>query len=305
MLIYVLYSFHKFQECKIVACNDKQLYSDILKYSGWNILGTVGFMTSDQGLNMLLNVFFGPVVNAARALAMQINNAVRQFVMNFQTAFNPQLVKLYAADDREGMLNLLYDNIKYSLLLMWFILLPVFTELDYLLDIWLVDVPEYTSIFARLILLRLLFVCLEQPFITVNGATGYNKVFVIVSALFLFSVLPISYMALIIHEQPQIVFVIDLIVYFFMVIWKVFYLKHQISLSPRKLYKNSIRPVLFIMLISSVLVISMIFIFHPSIYRFSFIIVLSSFINLLLIWSVALGDNLKNKCVTKLKMMWH
>lgn len=182
---------------------------------------------------------------------------------------------------------------------MWFILLPVFTELDYLLSIWLVDVPEYTAIFARLILLRLLFVCFEQPFITVNGATGYNKVFVIVSALFLFSVLPISYIALIMYKQPQIVFAIDLVVYFLMICWKVSYLKRQVGLSPNQLFKISIQPVLIIMVISLTIVVPFLYLFSPSILRLFFTCAISFIVNILLIWNYALGENLKNSCKAK------
>lgn len=125
------------------------MYIDILRYSGWNLFGTLGFMGSDQGVNMLLNIFFGPTVNAARAIAYQVKSAVQQFVSNLQTAFNPQLVKLYAAGKKDEMLNLLYDNIKYSLLLIWAIFLPLFFEIDYLLSIWLVEVPQYTLILLR------------------------------------------------------------------------------------------------------------------------------------------------------------
>ena len=111
-----------------------------------------------------------------------------------------------------------------------------FFEIDYLLSIWLVEVPQYTLIFAKIVIFKLFLVCFEQPFITVNGATGDNKVFTVVSALFLLSVLPISYIYLRFEDLPYLVFIVDFVVYFSMVVWKSCYLRKQIGLSLRLMF---------------------------------------------------------------------
>lgn len=291
--IYITYCKLKFSESKIILHKDMYLYKDILSYGGWNLLGSGGFMLSDQGVNMMLNVFFGPSINAARAIALQVKNAVSQFISNLQTAFNPQLVKLYAEGNKEAMLALLMNNIKLSLLLMWIILLPLYIELDFLLDIWLVEVPDFTLIFARITLLKLFLVCFEQPFITANGATGFNKVFTTVSALFLISTLPLSYCALQLCNNPSIVFLVDIIVYLIMVVWKVFYLKKQIGLSISTLLSTCIKPIGLVALLSTPVVLIIHRFIESSTAEFFIVCIVSLFINVVLAWHFVLPDNIK------------
>lgn len=300
-IIYVVYCKKKFEECYVVIHKEKKMYIDILRYSGWNLFGTLGFMGSDQGVNMLLNIFFGPTVNAARAIAYQVKSAVQQFVSNLQTAFNPQLVKLYAAGKKDEMLNLLYDNIKYSLLLIWAIFLPLFFEIDYLLSIWLVEVPQYTLIFAKIVIFKLFLVCFEQPFITVNGATGDNKVFTVVSALFLLSVLPISYIYLRFEDLPYLVFIVDFVVYFIMVVWKSCYLRKQIGLSLRLMFYHSIKPLLIVALFSVIPIWCINDCMTQSFVRLAITLVASVIINAILIWRFALTNPIKE--VVKYKIL--
>lgn len=300
--IYIVYCKRKFSECKIVLHKDRYLYNDILKYSGWNLLGSGGFMVSDQGVNMMLNVFFGPSVNAARAIALQVKNAVTQFISNLQTSFNPQLVKLYAEGKREAMLTLLLNNIKYSLLLMWIILLPLYVELEFLLGIWLVDIPNYTLIFARITLLKLFLVCLEQPFITANGATGYNKVFTSVSALFLTSTLPLSYCALLLCNNPSIVFIVDFTVYFIMVVWKVLYLKKQIGLSISELLTQCIKPISIVAIQTLPIVLVCQHFIPNEVLEFFLVCIVSLVLNIILSWRIVLSHNIRQYLISKLKI---
>lgn len=300
-LFYIVYCLRQFHECHIVIHKEKKLFKDILQYSGWNLLGTFGFMLSDQGINMILNVFFGPAINAARAIAIQVKSAVNQFISNLQTAFNPQLVKLYAEGNKEAMLSLLYNNIRYSMLMMWFILLPLYIELDFLLDIWLIEVPEYTLIFARITLVKLFLVCLEQPFITANGATGYNKVFTVVSAIFLASSLPISYVALNFCEEPAVVFIIDIVVYFAMIVWKIFYLRSQIGLSVIDLLQKSIKPVLFLALFSSPIAYISSILVNNNVLEFFIVGCISVIVNIITAWFFVLPRNAKEFILAKMK----
>lgn len=298
-----LYCRKNFRECRgVIVHNDKKLYEEMLKYSGWNFFGTFGYMLSDQGINMILNVFFGPAVNAARAIALQVKSAVNQFILNLQTAFNPQMVKLYAEGSKDAMLLLLYDNIKLSLLLMWFILQPLFLELDFLLKIWLVDVPKYTLVFARITLVKLFLVCLEQPFIAANGATGYNKVFTLVSSIFLASTLPISYVALLFVDDPSVVFFIDILLYLILVIWKIFYLKNQIGLSVEILWQRSIKPIINMALISSPFVVVLSYYIDNQVLNFFAVCIISVLINGFIAWTKILSGSTKNIILAKLKI---
>lgn len=298
--VYYSYCKRNFEECTIIIHKEIWLYKDILRYSGWNLFGTVGFMVSDQGVNMLLNIFFGPAVNAARAIALQVKSAVSQFITNLQTAFNPQLVKLYAEGDKKSMLILLYDNIKYSLLLMWLILLPLYFELDFILNVWLVEVPAYTLLFGRITLVKLFLVCLEQPFITANGATGDNKKFTTISALFLISTLPVSYLFLNSYNNPSLVFIIDVVVYALMLIWKMVYLRNQIGLSIKVLFERSVAPIL-VMAFVSVPVVILTSLIDNNIIQFLSTCFVSVIVNTICAWSFVLPKNIKEQIIGRIK----
>lgn len=126
ILFYCLYSIHKYQECRIHMTIDKKLLKSMTYYSGWDIIGCAGVMLNAQGINILLNTFFGPAVNAARAISVQVNGLALQLIWNFQTAVNPQIVKYYAAGQKEQMIRLIYNNARFAGLLILVIMIPLF-----------------------------------------------------------------------------------------------------------------------------------------------------------------------------------
>ena len=185
---------------------------------------------------------------------------------------------------------------------MWIILLPLYFELEFLLDIWLVDVPNYTLTFARITLLKLFLVCLEQPFITANGATGYNKVFTSVSALFLTSILPFSYCALLLCNTPSIVFIVDIIVYLIMVVWKVLYLKKQIGLSISGLLTQCIKPISILAILTLPIVLACQHFIKNEVLEFFLVCSVSLSLNIVLSWCIVLPHNIKQYVISKLKI---
>ena len=133
---------------------NKETFHEIASFSGWNIFGCGAVALQGQGVNILLNMFFGTVVNAARGIAFQVNSIILQFVNNFQTAVNPQIVKLYAAGNKTEMIKLMINNSKFAAFLLLFIAIPVFIELEFVLKIWLGEYPDYTPIFLRIIIIQ-------------------------------------------------------------------------------------------------------------------------------------------------------
>ena len=165
---------------------EKEVYKSLLSFSGWNVLGVGMFVLGTQGVNIILNLFFGTIVNAARGIAVQISHKVDDFINNIQQATNPQIVQTYASGDYEAVKSLMYDNFRWNFSLYWLIALPLIFEIDYILNIWLVEVPEYTGIFTTIIVLRSLLKCIERPINSVNFAIGNMKplnIFATVSVL--------------------------------------------------------------------------------------------------------------------------
>ena len=152
--IYSGYCHKHFTESKLVWQFNKPLFKEMSGFAGWSFVGNLASILFNQGLNMMLNIFFGPVINAARGIAVQVQSTVTQFVTGFQTAINPQITKNYAEGNLEQMHSLMFRSARFSFLLLYFISLPVLLETKFLLTIWLKEVPENTIIFTQFILIN-------------------------------------------------------------------------------------------------------------------------------------------------------
>lgn len=198
VVVYLLtfrYSKRQIPELEFKFYFHKDIFKEVLSFSGWNLFGAASGAIKSQGINVMMNLFFNTVINAARGIAFQVLSGVQQFVSNFQVAINPQIVQSYASGDKDRYLNLTYLSAKLSLYLMWVIALPVMTSLDLILDVWLGKemVPEYTSLFVYIILFTGLFDALGSSISVPLYATGNIKLYQIVTSSIKFTVLPISY----------------------------------------------------------------------------------------------------------------
>lgn len=208
-LMYYFYVIKNFQDeisyrCKI----NSQLLKDFLKFIGWSSYGGISMLGYTQGLNMLLNVFFGPVQNAARGIAVQVESVVNQFRGNFQIAVNPQLVKSYAEDNMTYFFKLMSFGCKFSTFIMLSMIVPLCFRLDWLLKLWLVDVPENTVIFIKILLIGSLIDSPSAPFVIGIQANGNIKWHEIINGTLLLLILPISYYVLSIGFPPFSIFIV-------------------------------------------------------------------------------------------------
>lgn len=210
---YFFYCHHSFKECRLSLRLEGKLCGEMFGYMGWNSLGAVSCTLNGQGITVLLNVFFGTVVNAARGLAYSVSNIVYQFVYNFQTAMKPQIIKDYASGDLSDMHKLIINSAKYSSYLMYVIGLPLFIEIDTVLHLWLVHVPPYTSIFARFTLIQLMIQAIDIPIGTGIHAVGKMKLPNLATTIIYIMILPMSYFAIKLGSSPTIVYLIILVVY--------------------------------------------------------------------------------------------
>lgn len=201
-LFYRIYSKRHFSECKFHFKVDKPMFKEMFSFAGWNIIGNMAFTLRSQGSNILLNMFFGPVVNAARGVAHQVDGAVEQFVINFQTASNPQIVKSYAQEQYNETMKLVSQCSKFSFYLMILLGLPIVFQVDYILSLWLTEVPAYTPIFVQLILLNGIIDSLSKALKTHIKATGKVKWYMIIQGGFYLLALPVMYIFLKLGYSP-------------------------------------------------------------------------------------------------------
>lgn len=191
---YRYYCIRNFKETRCKFLLDRTIIKDVLSYSGWNLWANASFALNNQGATILINVFFSPAIVSARAIANQVNMAANQFVQNFRTAVNPQIVKRYAAEDYQGSKDLLLSSTKYSYYMMLALCLPICLVTEPLLKLWLGIVPEYTVIFLQLTLITSLFQVFDTSFYTALYAKGQIRENALISPLIGFLVFPIVYL---------------------------------------------------------------------------------------------------------------
>lgn len=236
--IYRRYSLKKFNDIRFELVKDKVLYKTLLSYSSWNLFGNFAIVAKGQGVSIILNIFFGTIVNAAHGIANQVYSAVNSFVSNFQMASNPQIIKTYAAEDSEYMVNLVIRTSKLSFYLLFILSLPVILEIDYILNIWLKLVPEYTSIFTVLILINALIDCISGPLMTTIQATGRIKIYQCTVGTLQILILPISYYFFKKGFHPETTFIVSIIVSLLALATRLIFIKRQIAEFPINIFAN-------------------------------------------------------------------
>lgn len=195
-LIYGIYCKCHYDETKMIWSFNWMRIKEIYGFTGWAMLGGFSVIGRTQGLNMLLNLFFGPVVNAARGISVQVLNAVNSFVANFQTALNPQIIKSYAQNDMKSMYKLIFYSSKISFLLLFILSLPLFLETEYILSVWLKKTPVYSVAFIRLLLFISMIDAISNPITRAIEATGKVRTYQLVAGTMMIAILPISYIFL-------------------------------------------------------------------------------------------------------------
>lgn len=185
-------------------------FRTMLSYTAWNTWGNLAAALTGQGTNVLLNLFFGPTVNAGRSIASQANGALNSFVLNVQAAINPQIIKLYASGDLAQMHSLVLHASKYNFFLLFTLSLPVLLNTEALLELWLVEVPPYAAIFLQLTIIASLIDAFAGPLMTSAQATGKIRAYqTIIGGILLFN-LPVGYAALLKWQKPEVLLAVTI-----------------------------------------------------------------------------------------------
>lgn len=206
--IYTLYCHRHFPESYFQFRFNKTLFKEMFGFAGWSFWGNLAAILYTQGLNMMLNIFFGPIVNAARGIAVQVQSAVQQFVGGFQTALNPQITKNYASNNLPQMHSLMFRSARFSFLLLFFLSLPVLMETNFILTLWLKTVPDDAVIFTQIMICISLIYTTANPCVIANQATGKVKIYQMVVGGILLLILPISYVVLKLGAPAYSVFIV-------------------------------------------------------------------------------------------------
>lgn len=233
-LTYMGYCLRHFKESRFRFVYEKKLFSEVFSFAGWNLWGYLASILYTQGLNILLNVFFGPVVNAARGLANQVDGAIRLFASNFQMAINPQIVKTYAAKDLESMHKLVFRSSKFSFFLLLALSLPVMIEAPMILRLWLSTVPDWTASFLRLMLVVVIVDSVANPLMTSAAATGRIKLYQSVLGGIQLLIVPGAYVVLRMGGEPNSVFVVHICICLIAFAVRLFIVRGMIGLSIKK-----------------------------------------------------------------------
>ncbi len=233
-LTYMGYCLRHFKESRFRFVYEKKLFSEVFSFAGWNLWGYLASILYTQGLNILLNVFFGPVVNAARGLANQVDGAIRLFASNFQMAINPQIVKTYAAKDLESMHRLVFRSSKFSFFLLLALSLPVMIETPVILRLWLSTVPDWTASFLRLMLVVVIVDSVANPLMTSAAATGRIKLYQSVLGGIQLLIVPVAYVVLRMGGEPNSVFVVHICICLIAFAVRLFIVRGMIGLSIKK-----------------------------------------------------------------------
>lgn len=249
MLLYSFYCRFRFKAKSRWIWNSV-LLKNLLGFAGWNLSAHIALVARTQGVNILLNLFFGPALNAARGIAVQVSGALSSFVNNFQLAVGPQLVKSYAQGDMDGMRQLAYSSTKMSFLLVSMLVLPVYLECGTVLALWLKDVPGYALLFTRLVLVSMLVDALSGTLGYSAIATGNIKGYQLsLSSLFLLNPL-LVYLLFKFGFQPEVAYWVEIVFNMMALCDRLLFLRHLIGLSVRRYLKSVFVPCVLLLLMS-------------------------------------------------------
>lgn len=300
-LFYQMYCKKQFPESRNVNLKETTQLREIANFAGWSLLPNLATVSYSQGINILLNIFFGPTVNAARGVSVQVQGIVKNFVSNFQTAISPQIIKAYAVNDKERLHSLVFKSSKLSYYLLLCIALPILIEAEYILSLWLKDVPEHTTSFLRLILFAIILDPLANPLCVANNATGKIKYFKLWESLICVSVIPLGYVFFKIGYRPEAIFVIQIILSVIVQFVRILLSRKELYFSYFDYFKQVVLYILLVSIISPI--IPVIIYLNMPISLYSFIVVTITSIISVCLCSYIVGLNVNERSIINEKIL--
>ena len=290
-LIYLIYCTIRFEECRFNLQNfDKILFFEVLSFSGWNIFGSFSAVTRIQGVNVLLNIFFGPLINASYAISVQINSAISTFTNNFFTAVRPQIIKNFKNNFQET-LDLVYKSSKYSFFVIYILSLPVILETEYLFSLWLNEVPVKALIFSKLAIINSILETINYPLVSMIQATGFIKKYQLTVSLILLLNLPLTFIFLKLGFSPEISFVIMILLTVASFIPRLIITNRYTKMPIKEFLIKVLKPVVLIAILSLVIPVVLRLNLVIGFNRFILVLLSSISITLIMIYYFGMGND--------------
>lgn len=297
-IIYGIYCRKNFTESRYKFYWEKNLFKEMASFAGWNLFGVFAGLAQDQGINIVLNIFFGPKVNAARGIGTQVNAAVTNLVVNFQTAINPPLTKAYASENVVNQNKLVFFSSKISFFLILFFSLPLILNADVILGLWLKKVPEFTILFVNLGLLNIMIGSISGPLQILAQATGNVKKYQIIVSSILLMDLPICYLLLWFEFNIESILWATVIISIIVLFARLYILKFLVLFPVSEFINKVLIPVSKVFLLSSILPVFCFFYFKLVWVRFFLVLVFSSVSIVFFVWNFGIKSNEKKNIIS-------
>lgn len=302
-LIYGVYCKKRFEECTYHFIYDHKLLKQMFGFAGWNFIGASSALLRDQGGNIVINLFCGPAVNAARGIAFQVNTAVHSFVTNFMTALNPQITKSYASGDYQYMMTLLFQGARLSYYILLLLSLPVIVNAHYILHIWLGQVPEHTVLFVQLVLIFGMCESISSPLITAMLATGKIRNYQLVVGGFQMLNLPVSYILLRFGAIPETVLIVAIVISQLCLVSRLYMLRGLIGLKARDFIKKVYANVIEVTILSVIVPFLFAIVLNNDFLNFIILSIITVVSTLLVVFYVGCTMEERQFVVSKVKMI--
>lgn len=301
-LVYSIYCHKHFEESRAKLVLDKEILKEMLGFSGWNFFNSSTHILNTQGVNMLINVYFGVVLNAARGIATQVEGAVNSFVGNFTVAINPQITKSYAAGDMSSMYLLVCRGARFSYFAMLFLSLPLIIECKQILDIWLVDVPEYAVIFVQLSLIMSMCSAIGNSGYTACMATGKLKRYSIIITSIGLLEFPLAWLLFAYGASPVAAYYTYIVVRILVLIARMFLLESMVGLKVMMYMKQVFVPITLTTVVAIILPMLFDYFTEQTMIRIPVMIILTSVSVILSTFYLGMQKNERNVIVEKIKI---
>jgi O-antigen/teichoic acid export membrane protein len=307
--LYMTYSVSKFPECKLKYYWNKTMFKEVLSFAGWNLYGVMAMTVRTQGIKLILNKFFGVLLNAAQGVASYVYMALIRFTDSFFTAVRPQIIKSYSVDkeDTSGeMMKLVFQSSKFCFYLIIVLSIPILIETPAILSIWLKGVvPEFSVVFTRLMAVNAIIESLANPFITSIQATGKIKRYQLVTGTIVLFIIPVSYLFYKMGFPPQTILYIMISITIIAYFSRIYFMKSLLRMNIFSYFKQVLLPVLAVTVLAFALPLLYSYSFNPSFWRIVGVCAVTVISSAIVIYSVGLTkserNGLKKFVVSKIK----
>ena len=289
--LYFAYCKHKFEEIRLGIKIPRSMVTGMLSFSGWNIFGSIAYVLREQGVNLVLNAFFGTIVNAARGVANQVNGALQGFISSLSTPTRPQVIQSYAHGNLDRAWNLTFSVSKLTCLFFFMVSLPICLEIDFILHIWLGDdIPDHTQLFIVLLLFTNTFGTWVSPISTIMHATGKMKFYQILSSVSNLMTVPLTYIFLMVGSIPEYAYLALFITTVTNLFAGLISARKYAGLKFRIYFKSVLRPSLIAIFFSIPITLLPFVFLNPGPFRFILVLLFSTIVVSTISYSVALNN---------------